>query len=86
MGHKYPLLTRPQIENILAILGFAAKKGGGSSHTQWEGYLNGQRRIVTVKKLPRDTDQYSDFLLKSMIEDAFYKADTKLARKLGLIP
>ncbi|OGP20063.1 MAG: hypothetical protein A2054_01320 [Deltaproteobacteria bacterium GWA2_55_10] len=91
MGRKFPLLTRPQVEAILTALGFLKKKAGsGSSHTQWEAYINGQRRIVTVKKLSRDTDQYSDFLMRSMIEQSgltkeeFYLADSKLAKKLGL--
>lgn len=91
MGRKFPLLTRPQVETILIALGFSKKKAGsGSSHAQWEAYINGQRRIVTVKKLSRDTDQYSEFLLKSMIDQSglkkeeFYLADSKLAKKLGL--
>lgn len=86
MGRKYPLLTRPEVEAILVALGFFVKKTTGS-HAQWEGSNGGKRRIVTVKKLSRDTDQYSDFLLNSMIEqsglskDEFYKADLKLAKR-----
>ncbi|HZX36487.1 MAG TPA: hypothetical protein VFF54_08390 [Thermodesulfobacteriota bacterium] len=90
MGKSLPLLTRPDIERILRRLNFNPKSKSGSSHTQWEGYTKGQRRIVTVKKLQRDTDQYSNELMASMIrqsgleKDEFYATDEKLAKRLGL--
>jgi hypothetical protein len=72
MGRRYPPLNRSQIIEILKAHDFAPKKreGGGTSHEQWEGYVKGQRRLVTVKKLPRDTDVYGSALLKSMIDQS----------------
>jgi predicted RNA binding protein YcfA (HicA-like mRNA interferase family) len=66
MGHSYPPLTRFQVEDILKNLGFVPKNQEGS-HTQWEGLTKGLRRIVTVKKLRRDTDVYDHKLLRYMI-------------------
>lgn len=74
MGRHFPPLTRPQIENILRAHNFTPKKtkskGGGSSHQQWEGYVRSRRQVVTVKKLSRDSEQYGETLLRSMIRQS----------------
>ena len=79
MGNsKYPLLNRRQILSILKSLGFQEKNTVGS-HEQWEGITNKLRRVVTVKQLSSNSDQYSNTLMKSMIDQSglskkeFYK-------------
>jgi predicted RNA binding protein YcfA (HicA-like mRNA interferase family) len=69
MGRRYPPLKRVQIESILTKLNFAPKKTRGS-HTQWEGYTKGKRRIVTVKKLKKDTEIYGPELMGRMIRQS----------------
>ena len=68
-GGKYPYLNRKQFEKTLQSLDFSLKRSpaGGSSHFHWEGFINNQRRVVTIKKLPSNSDVYSGHLLKSMI-------------------
>ncbi len=51
MGKRYPPLDRHQVEAILRKLGFVVKRQAGTSHAQWEGYIDGRRRIVTVDHL-----------------------------------
>jgi len=67
MGKGYPLLDRAQVETILNNLHFYPKKRGGTSHTQWEGYVNGQREIVTVDHLKSKKEKYGRELLSKMI-------------------
>jgi len=69
MGGKYPPLTRREVEKILKQIGFQIKNKVGS-HTQWEGYVKGQRRIVTVKKLRRDSDVYGPELMNAIIRQS----------------
>lgn len=69
MGKQYPLLTRPEVEKILKKLKFNPKRTKGS-HTHWEGYTKGQRKVVTVDKLTKKTDQYSHRLMNSMINQS----------------
>ncbi len=69
MGKTYPLLDREQVEDVLKELEFKPKKQK-ASHTQWEGYTNGQRRIVTVAHLKSKTEKYGHTLLKSMIDQS----------------
>lgn len=89
MGSKYPPLNQSGVEKILKKAGFYLKRIKGG-HSHWEGYIKEKitpetekvqeetRRIVTVKKLKRKTDVYSDELLNSMIrqsgltKDEFY--------------
>lgn len=74
MGGQYPPLDRKDIIRW----GFT-KVRNESSHAQWEGYVDGRRRIVTVKKLKRGTDKYGRTLLANMIRQSgfskkkFYK-------------
>jgi predicted RNA binding protein YcfA (HicA-like mRNA interferase family) len=70
MGRKYFFLDRVQIEFILKKAGFQIKRQLGSSHAQWEGYVNGQRRIVTVDHLKSKKEKYGHTLLRKMIEQS----------------
>lgn len=69
MGKTYPPLDRRQIEFILKKLKFTPKRKK-ASHTQWEGYTEGQRRIVTVDHLKSRQEKYGHKLLKSMIDQS----------------
>lgn len=70
MGKKYPPLDREQVESVLKILKFNPKKRKGTSHTQWEGYTKGQRRIVTVDNLKSRKEKYGSRLLGKMINQS----------------
>lgn len=70
MGGQYPPLDRPQVESILKAAGFSKKRQPGTSHAQWEGYINGKREIVTVDHLSRRSEQYGKDLLSSMIRQS----------------
>ncbi len=68
MGGEYPPLDRGQVEFVLKTLAFIKKKGKGTSHDQWEGYVNDQRRIVTVDRLGGSKkEKYGRKLLLTMI-------------------
>jgi len=67
MGKTYPPLDREQVESILVKLGFSVKRQK-ASHAQWEGYLKGKRRIVTVDHLKSKKEKYGPTLLRKMIE------------------
>jgi predicted RNA binding protein YcfA (HicA-like mRNA interferase family) len=69
MGKQYPPLDRQQVELILKKSGFQPKRQR-SSHSQWEGYAKGQRRIVTVDHLKSKTEKYGKTLLRKMIEQS----------------
>ncbi|MBW2089274.1 MAG: type II toxin-antitoxin system HicA family toxin [Deltaproteobacteria bacterium] len=79
MSGKYPPLDRKQVENILKALGFIEKSHKSTSHAQWEGYIKGQRRVVTVDHLSRKKEKYGKRLLGKMIQQSgltkkeFYK-------------
>lgn len=66
MGFRYPELTPAKVGKILKKAGFVKVRQEGS-HEQWEGYIGGQRRIVTVDALGSRNDTYSKQLIKSMI-------------------
>ena len=70
MGKKYPLLDRSQVETILKNLKFSKKRQKGTSHSQWEGYTKGKRRIVTVADLKSKKEKYGHRLLGKMIEQS----------------
>ena len=70
MGKKYFPLDRGQVESILKKVGFQVKRHQGSSHAQWEGYVKGQRRIVTVDHLKSKKEKYGHTLLRKMIEQS----------------
>lgn len=69
MGRHYPLLDQDQVETILKSLNFYPKRKEGS-HTQWEGYTNGIRRIVTVDDLKSRKEKYSHDLTRKMIQQS----------------
>ena len=69
MGKNYPPLDRDQVETILKNLKFFPKRKKGS-HTQWEGYTKGKRRIVTVDHLKSKKEKYSPELTRKMIEQS----------------
>jgi len=69
MGKRYPPLDRAQVETILKHLGFSVKRQKGS-HSQWEGYTKGKRRIVTVDHLKSRKEKYGPRLLQKMIEQS----------------
>jgi len=70
MGHFYPPLDREQVEHILSKAGFSIKRKGATNHTQWEGYVREERRIVTVKGLKSSKEKYGHWLLNRMIEQS----------------
>ena len=70
MGKRYFPLDRSQVENILKSLGFVEKRQKATSHAQWEGYIKGKRRIVTVDHLSGKKEKYGPFLLGKMIEQS----------------
>lgn len=67
MGGQHPPLDRTQFETVLKTLKFTVKNQVGS-HAQWEGYVKGQRRIVTVDNLSSKKEKYGPRLLGNMIE------------------
>jgi len=70
MSRKYFPLDRGQVETILKNLNFQIKRQQGTSHAQWEGYVKGQRRIVTVDHLGSKKEKYGNTLLNKMIEQS----------------
>ena len=70
MGKKYFSLDRGQVETILKNAGFLFKRHSKTSHAQWEGYVKGQRRIVTVDHLKSKKEKYGHTLLRKMIEQS----------------
>ena len=85
---KYLPLTPSEVKDIVVALGFVWKRKVGS-HAQYERAALGKRgrSVVTIDE---STDQFDDFLMKSMIEQSsftrnqFYGATKKTARKAGL--
>ncbi len=69
MGEKFPPLDRQQVEQILTKAGFTVKRQK-ASHAQWEGYVNGKRRIVTVDHMKSKKEKYGHRLLGKMIEQS----------------
>ena len=70
MGGGYFPLDRSQVETILKNAGFTFKRQKGTSHAQWEGYVKGQRYIVTVDHLKSKKEKYGPTLLRKMIEQS----------------
>lgn len=71
MGIFYPMLDRGQVEDILKSSGFVLKRQFGTSHAQWEGYIDGKRRIVTVDALSgKMKAKFGRDLLRSMIKQS----------------
>ncbi|MGO9138355.1 MAG: hypothetical protein ACLP9S_18575 [Syntrophales bacterium] len=66
---KHPLLDREEVESILKSLTFTVKNTEGS-HSQWEGYTKGKRRIVTVDHLKSKKEKYGHRLLGKMINQS----------------
>lgn len=64
MARKYFPLDRDQVESILKNANFQIKRHVKSSHAQWEGFVHGQRRIVTVDHLKSKKEKYGHTLLK----------------------
>jgi len=70
MGNKkYPPLDRTQVESILKKLNFSIKNTKGS-HSQWEGYTKGKRRIVTVDHFSSKKEKYGYKLLGKMMQQS----------------
>lgn len=71
MGGKYPPLDRSQVESVLHNLKFTKKRHKSGSHAQWEGFVKGQRRIVTVDHLSgKKKEKYGSKLLSKMIKQS----------------
>ena len=70
MGKKYFPLDRHQVETILKNLGFEPKRHKKTSHAQWEGYIDGKRRIVTIDHLKSKKEKYGSTLLRKVIEQS----------------
>lgn len=66
---KYSPLDREQVESILRNLDFSVKNTKGS-HSQWEGYAKGKRRVVTVDHLKSKKEKYGPDLLGKMIQQS----------------
>jgi predicted RNA binding protein YcfA (HicA-like mRNA interferase family) len=69
MGKHYPPLDQDQVETILKSLNFSPKRTE-SSHTQWEGYTNGIRRVVTIGHLKSRKEKYSHDLTRKMMQQS----------------
>ena len=69
MGNRYPALDRHQVEQILKAAGFSVKRQK-ASHAQWEGYIDGKRRIVTVDHEKSKKEKYGRKLLGKMIQQS----------------
>ncbi len=65
----FPPLDRSEIESVLIKLGFSPKRTKGS-HTQWEGYTKGVRRVVTVDHMKSRKEKYGHLLTRKMIEQS----------------
>ena len=71
MGSFFPPLDREQVEDILKNANFAPKRHVGTSHAHWEGYVKGQRRIVTVDHLGgKKKEKYGHRLIQKMIQQS----------------
>lgn len=70
MGRRFFPLDRDQVETILKNAGFTFKRQSGTSHAHWEGYIKGERRIVTVDHLKSRKEKYGHTLLRKMIEQS----------------
>ena len=57
MGGRFPPLDRSRVELILKSAKFKPVRTKGS-HTHWEGYVEGIRRIVTVDHLNSKKEKY----------------------------
>ena len=68
MSGRYPPLDRTQVEAVLKKLGCSEKRHFRSSHAQWEGYVKGQRRIITVDHYKSRKEKYGHMLLAKMIQ------------------
>ena len=78
MSGKYPALNPVQVEAILKKAGFRFLRPKGS-HFQWEGFIKGKRRLVTVDHFGgQRSEAFGRRLLESMInqsgltKDEFY--------------
>jgi predicted RNA binding protein YcfA (HicA-like mRNA interferase family) len=69
MGFRYPELTPSKVRKILKSAGFKQVRQEGS-HAQWEGSIEGQRRIVTVDSLGSRSETYGKVLIQSMIRQS----------------
>jgi predicted RNA binding protein YcfA (HicA-like mRNA interferase family) len=70
MGGQFPPLTPSEVEEILKNAGFHLKRSDGS-HFQWEGDVEGQRRMVTVDHLGgRMSETFGPELTRSMIRQS----------------
>lgn len=69
MGNKFPFLDRIQIEKILTAAGFSIKRQK-ASHAQWEGFIDGQRRIVTVDNFASKKEKFGKHLTSKMIQQS----------------
>ena len=75
MGNRYPPLDRIQVETILRNLNFTPKRQKGTSHAQWEGYVNGKRRIVTVDHLKSKKEKYGPIIHKIIQQSGLSKKE-----------
>lgn len=82
-SRKYLLLTPSEFERVLKDLNFQPKRTTGD-HSQWEGYIEGQRRIVTVQQIK---GTFSVERMKTMIfnmgltANEFYKVNPKISKR-----
>ena len=85
MPKKYPPLTPSDLVAILKAWGFKYDRSKGD-HDQYEGYIKGKRRLVSVDMGQKDFD---DFLVKSMVEQSgltrvqFYCSTKSTAKKIN---
>ena len=75
-----PTLSVADVERALVAYGFEHKRTKGS-HAHWEGYVNGERRVVTVDAndapFTSRSRTLSSMIRQSGIEKkAFYEAAT----------
>jgi predicted RNA binding protein YcfA (HicA-like mRNA interferase family) len=78
MGGQFPPLTPSEVEEILKNAGFHLKRLDGS-HFQWEGDIEGQRRMVTVDHLGgRMSETFGPELTRSYDQTVWYVAKNLL--------
>ena len=83
-SRKYPPLTPTEVIRVLDALGFVHKRTRGS-HAQYEGFINGQRRVVTVDEARKEVDYnlLPEIIAQSGVgRDEFYNATKRTAKKI----
>jgi predicted RNA binding protein YcfA (HicA-like mRNA interferase family) len=64
---QHPPVTAKDFKKVLVKLGFKPRPQSGTSHENWDGIYNGQRRLVTVDAHHAPfTDKLLGYMLKQL--------------------